>query len=424
MKDHQKRVHFQSKLNAELSDLSVSSLQREYMYQIATGGETMNKKMLAFSPTRFVVVIALVVLALATTAFALTRPAVLDWLLGNDQPSPQLEATAQTVIAENTIDEITVRINSVVYDGEQLAFSYELENEHPTMPVLIANHSTALVDGQQMNVFGTNDPSNPHMVPSPHLDVLPVRRNPAVGGGFISVGDVAKGKVSCEMTFSVYSPEKQFAVLLTPDSMQGNPEAYSGSTREEVEDSLNTLKGFQNAIFIDEAQLSDEQWLSEGYTVILPDGMLYDLPETSHLKEVSQIKITFDFDASVAFSCDFSNTEDVALEDCTLHVERFRLSSLETGFDLWLIPQENTEEAAQQLADKYGSYELTDGQGTPVQYSVMDYTSTPEPSVQQLHGQWVCRYSCTMPGLQQFPESVGVTAGGCELIRFDLMIEE
>lgn len=425
MKDVKWRKQIEQTLNAELSGLSTSSLQRDRLYHNAIGGERMKKKGNIRVPSRIAAIVTLIMIALATTASALTRPAVLNWLLGNNPASSQLESTTQTVIGENAADGVTVRMTSVVYDGENLAFSYELENDHSTMPVLVAADPTVRIDGKEASMwYCTADPYSPQMVPSPHLDVLPVKRNPAVGGGIIGIGEVAKDNVTCEMTFVVYKPENKFAIMLLPDSMQANVESYTSDARAEAEDSLNTLKSFQNAFFAEEIDLANDQWLAAGYTVIHENGMLYDLPENSHLNEVSKIKVTFEFDASMAFSCDFAETDDIALADATLHIERFRLSSLETRIDLWLIPQENTKEAARDLAEKYGAYTLVDEQGEAVQYSEMDHMADITPYVTQMNGQWVCRYRSKMPGLLQFPESVGFTAGDEELIRFDLMIVE
>lgn len=91
------------------------------------------------------------------------------------------------------------------------------------MPVLIAANPTMRIDGKAATMSCcTADPFTPQMVPSPHLDVLPVQRNPAVGGGMVYVDDASKDTVLCEMTFGVYQPEHQFAIFLDPDSMQAN----------------------------------------------------------------------------------------------------------------------------------------------------------------------------------------------------------
>lgn len=371
MEDFKDKQIVQRVIDNSLSGIQDDPWMAQQVLRIAheKEGKRMNKKTFGRSPSKLVILVLTLVLVFTTTAFALTRPAVLSWLTGNAPVSSQLESTAQTVFGENSVDGITVRMTSLVFDGEKLAFSYELENDQPDMPVLIAANPMMSFDGKEVQMmYCTADPYAPQMVPSPHLDVLPVKRNPVVGGGEVYVRDITKGKVTCEMTFVVYKPENKFAVALLPDSMQANVESYTGDARAEAEDSLNTLKSFRNAIFATEADLVNEQWLAEGYTVIDGSGMLYDLPEKSHLTEVSQITVPFEFDASVAFTCEFADIDDIALEDATLHVEQFRLSSLETRIDLWLIPQENTEKAARFLAEKYGEYALANEQGEGVQY--------------------------------------------------------
>lgn len=420
MEERKERQIIQRVFETSLSGLQPDPYLAQRVLNIAHEKNMPPKKAGRRTSTLVVVALALV-LVFAATAFALSRPAVLNWLTGNAPVSTQLEATVQTVIGENVLDGITVRMTSMVYDGQKLAFAYELENDQPAMPVLIAVNPTMRIDGKAVEIaYCTADPSAPQMVPSPHLDVLPVQRNPAVGGGVVCVGDAAPKQILCEMTFVVYKPEKQFAIFLEPDSMQANAESYTGDERAEAEDSLNTLRSFRNAAFVPEADIANQ----EGYTVINGSGQLYDLPENSHLTEVSQIRVTFSFDASVAFACDFAGTNDSELTDAALHVEKFRLSSLETSVDLWLIPQENTEKAARDLAGKYGAYMLADEQGAAVQYSEMDYMADDQPDVKQINGQWVCRYQSEMPGLLRFPESVCFIAGGQELLRFDLVIDE
>lgn len=402
-------------------DTCLSGLQEDPTLAQRILAHTTSQKKPARRPSALAAFALVLVLLFAATAFALTRPAVLQWLTGHAPASPQLEATAQSVLGENTADGITVRVNSIVYDGQKLAFAYEVENAQPATPVLVAVNPTMYIDGKAAEITScTADSSTPQMVPSPHLDVLPVQRNPAVGGGVVRVGDAAGDQVPCEISFVVYQPAQKFAIYLEPDSMQANAESYSGEARAEAEDSLHTLQSFQNAAFIQDPDHASEQ----GDTVINGSGQLYELPERSHLTEVSQIKVSFSFDASVAFACDFAGIDDQALADATLHVNRFRLSSLETNMDLWLIPRQNTEKAAFALAQAYGPYTLTDEQGQPVQYSQMDFMADDQPSVMQINGQWVCRYQSEQPGLLRFPESVGFTAGGKELIRFDLVIEE
>lgn len=427
MKDRKDRQIIRRAFETCLSGLGEDPCLARRVLNIAHGKEEKNMKKNMPGKHFPGAVAAVLVLALvfATTAIALTRPAVLRWLTGDAPVSPQLEATAQEVIGESTADGITVRMTGLVFDGKKLAFTYELENQQPELPVLVAADPTLSIDGKEVQMlYCTADPYTPQMVPSPHLDVLPVKRNPVMGGCEAYVSDGADGIAACEMTFVVYKPENRFAVVLQPDSMQANAATFTGDARAEAEDSLNTLKSFRNAVFATEADLADEQWLADHYTVIDGSGMLYELPENSHLIEASRIKVSFSFDASAAFAREIAHTDDVALADATLHVEQLRLSSLETHLDLWLLPQENSKKAALALADRYGAYTLNDEQGNAVQYSEMDHVAEVRPYVTQIDGRWVCRYLSQMPGLLRFPESVSFNAGGAELIRFDLAIEE
>lgn len=420
MKENDNKQIVQRVFALSLSDVREDPCLAQRVLRIAREKEKRHMKY-----ARALALALVLALVFATTAYALTRPRVLEWLLGDHPASRQLTATVQDVLSEKTEKGITVRIGSVVFDGKSLAFSYEVENAAPDMPVLVAAQRTVLVDGKEADLLHcTAFYSAPQMVPSPHLDVLPVKRNPAVGGGYISMTEAPEGWTECEVTFAIYAPKNKFAVVLSSDSMQANAESYTGDARLEALDSLNTLKSFQNVIFVEEADLTDAAWLAHEYTVIDGSGRLYGSLDNSCLQEIARIGMTFSFDAEAVFSCDFSRTDDVMLEECTVHVEAFRLSSLETYLNLWLIPRENTEQAARDVAEKYGAYMLTDERGQTVEYSEMDYMASFAPRVTQRDGRWMCQYQSTMPGLLRFPESVRITAGDTELIRFDLGTEE
>ena len=385
----------------------------------------MHHKHTRIAPLRAIAAVTLLVMALSATALAVSRPDVLNWLLGSDPASEPLQSAVQTVLGEGTADGVTVCVTNVVYDGENLVFSYEAENADPASPVFVAAQPVVLLNGHEAYMqHCTADPSMPQLVPSPHLDVLPVRRNPAAGGGVISAGAVTGDRITCEMTFSVCRPENGLAIFLHPDSMQANIDSYTGDARAEAEDSLRTLQSYQQAHFVDASDFADPQWLAGGYTVIDGSGMLLDLPENSCLRESAQITVSFSFDASSAFLFDASGMSDIQLPDCTLHVERFRFSPLETCVDISLIPTENTRAAASALAETYDDFALLGDDSAPVVYSSMDYMAGFAPSVRQVKGQWICRYQAELPGLAQFPYSIAFAAGGAELFRLDLPAAE
>lgn len=375
-------------------------------------------------PSLRAILIGVLLLALmSTTAFALTRPAVLDWLLAAGSPaSPELETSAQEVHAEASADGITARITGVVYDGRQLAFSYEVENAAPTQPVLVALDYTFTVDGQKATLPPVTDTPDTHLVPSPHLDVLPAKRNPVTGGDWSQVlTQPLDGLVNCEMTFIVYRPKKDFAILISPDSMLRDATVTDPSTLAEIADSRTTLESFTNAILIEDDAQDAEFWSAQGYTVLGQSGRPYYsvLDPRSNLVEATRIPVRFTFDADKAIFYDFSGTSH-QLDDCTAEAITFRLSALTTYIHVYLVPTENSEAAAHALADQYGAVALTDENGAPVEYSGMDYCYSPSPDVICKDGQWLCRYLLDMPGLLHFPQSIRFTVQTGNLLHFDL----
>ena len=364
---------------------------------------------------RAVIIAVLIVLALSSTAYAITRSAVLDWLLGAmGYGSTELENTAQTVHAEATADGVTIRITGAVYDGSQLAISYEAENAAPDLPVFIALDSQMTVGGQPHTLPHPFYTYNVRMVPSPHLDVLPAQRNP-IAGGFLSgtLPNTFHGETACEVTFIVYEPEEKFAVVIPPNDWMLDPN-IAGDAKAEAKDSLVTLESFRNAVIV-----SSEADIPVGFTPVDHSGSLLHDIENSLLKEAAHITVTFTFDADNAIAYDFSGAQHV-FSDCTADIASFRLTPLHTYIDLRLIPLENTKDAALALADKYGAFMLVDEYGQPVQYSDMDALYGFTPYVTCMDGQWICRYLSDLPGLLAFPASVGFITDCGEQLRFPL----
>ena len=100
-----------------------------------------------------------------------------------------------------------------------------------------------------------------------------------------------------------------------------------------------------------------------------------------------------------------------------MRILSFRLSPLTTNVDIVLIPKENTEDAAKALVQKYGPMNLTDAQGIPIEYAEMDSIYENRPWASQYDGQWRCRYLIQMPGLREWPDSVGLTVKTGDLLR-------
>ena len=352
-----------------------------------------------------------------TVAYAVTRPAILNWLLGYGEANYALERSVQTVLAENSADHITARINGVVYDGYQFAFSYELENDQADQPVLVTVDSGALLNGQtvELNV----SMYDPKIVPDPRVDVLPVRRNPTDGGGWsLPIHQALHGEVTCEILFHVYRPIKGFAVVSDPEDGIYHLNAYDADVQAEILDSWNTLRSFKNTLIADNADSDPEKWSQDGYTAIDSSGMI--LGGEWNMRETARIPVTFHFNADTAIFYDFSHTEDIDLSDCTLHIRRLRFSPLTTIVDISLIPRENTQAAAQALVKRYGPIDLLDENGAPLIYSDMGYEFSPLPFATEHWGDngcWACTYSMEMPGLKAWPECIGLITDQGELLR-------
>ena len=383
---------------------------------------------------RVVLIAALILAALCTAAFALTRPAVIDWLLTPNSPaSDQLTSTAQEIRSESTADGVTIRLTGVVYDGTQLAFSYEAEVADPTQPALVLLDTYLTVAGQPVGVpHYVSNTGDARLIPSPHLDVLPVRRNPFPSGGWSNtIGTPLTGTVSGEAHFSVWRPEKGYAVLLDSDFYD---ESIDGEYRAELDDALSTLRGFpgvlladgsEDIVFFDDHEDDAELLAAQGYTVLGQSGRAIfpvDDPRC-HVVQTARITVPFTFDADRAFRCDFSGTT-FTLPEGAARMEQLLLTPLTTRLHIQILPTENTEAAACALADAFGPFTLTDEAGQPVVYSEMDSMYSMHPSVSCKDGQWFVQYREELPGLQAFPRSIGFTVATGELLRFDLPAAE
>lgn len=393
------------------------SRMQSMIRSLPTAKEVSAMKHRSFRSAAIILIIAAI---MTTSAFALSRPAVLDWLLGAGPASELLTDTVQTVFGETAADGITARVTSAVFDGSTLVFAYELENANPAQAALVAIDPYIRIENEDVWLLHTSaSPHSPTLVPSPHLDVLPVQRNPVRGGGETSqVPASLTGKLDCELTLRIYRPRKAFAYMISPDSMLAAPEALDPASRAEAEDALNTLGSISNLVIVPPGKADPAQWTAAGYS-LLGD---VDGAASAHLTETACMTLRFSIDASQAVFHDFSGLPDVHREDCTVQVDQLRLSPLETSGHLLLLPAENSEEAAHALKQTHGNVYLTDGEGRPVEYSSMDYLSD-LPRVKLRDGQWVYELSWDMPGLLHFPDCIRIMTDDGELLRLDLSAE-
>ncbi len=358
-------------------------------------------------PKRLILFAALILMALTTTAYAVSRPAVLDWLLGFSPAGDALTQTVQEIRAEAKADGIAIRVTSLVWDGSQFAVAYEAEAEEPTQAALFRLEPVFTIGGREAAFPSYLEPEM-HIVPSTRLDLAPVQRNPVAQGQWSGAIEGLSGQTECALTFRIYRPEKAFVFLIGPEDDLRRIDEQEADYQADLRDRMNCLQSLRNAIIPDADQQDEAYWIAQGYTV-----------GGENLCETAAVTVRFTFDADRVQTRDYSGVADIALKDATVHIARFRLSPLVTNLDVRLIPQENTQEAAQALANRYGEGMLTDGNGEPVIYSDMDSLSDETPYVTCMDGQWVCRYVMELPGLEVFPEAVAFRTQAGELLRFE-----
>ena len=152
-------------------------------------------------------------------------------------------------------------------------------------------------------------------------------------------------------------------------------------------------------------------------------GKTWDEAPLYNMRETARIPVKFTFNTSSAIVYDFSDTDDIALDDCTLRIHHLRFSPLTTIVDISLLPKENTQEAAQELVKRYGAIDLADGSGEPLNYSSMDYEFSPNPWATE-HWKdnecWACTYMIEMPGLQEWPDSISLVTEQGEILSLKI----
>ena len=361
---------------------------------------------------------AALLLALTSVAYAVTRPQVLDWLLGSSPSGTWLESAAQTVQGSASVDGVNVTVTGLVYDGERLAFSYEASVDDPTSAAFVAMDDAIILNGKSAPLT-TISTADYHMVPSPRLDILPVRRNPILAGGWSGRLSELAGTVEAEVTFLIGRTERGLVIMDEWGELSADLSLVADEdARAEEQDRRDAISALTNAMVV---QDNPDAWADDGYTLIDPSGhLLLDSEEANpHLFE-TRLTVRFSFNADKPVVYDFSDVQDSTLRDATVRVETFRLSPLSTRVLVYLVPSEPTEEAARQLSETYGAAMLTDERGNEIEYASMDYLSSELPTVVKTGDQWICRYDIDMPGMQALPRSIGLTVESGDLVRFDL----
>lgn len=361
--------------------------------------------------TRLRVCLSLLLCAvlLGGIACAASGYGVFRFLLGNAQPGDALRSLSQTLGQSAMADHIQITLTDLIYDGRSLALSYDVENLMPAQAAMVRLEGLTL-NGQPAAILYEDET---HLVPSLHRDELPVRRNPLLGGLTTSVLPAFSGQVTGEITFAILRPKVGFAIISDDLCESADLSAYSAEQLPDILDQRAAALALENAVIIPESAASSYA----DYAQLEPSfGLLSDAEDT--LTETARVTIRFTFSAAQSARYDLRPAEDIRLADCTARIDTLWVSPLAVEATVYLLPQENTQAAAQSLAARYGEMTLLDADGQELAYADMDYLSGNQPDVVCLNKQqWVCRYMISMPGVEALPESVTLQAAGGVIAR-------
>ncbi|MBR6442398.1 MAG: hypothetical protein IKS46_01815 [Clostridia bacterium] len=119
---------------------------------------------------------------------------------------------------------------------------------------------------------------------------------------------------------------------------------------------------------------------------------------------------------ATAETFDFSDLDDSVLPDGILRIYRLSFSAEDTVIDIRLFPEENCREAAEAMAERYGSLELVDGQGSTLAVATAD-NGQPEVRTDDWEAErWACCYTVRAAGMDSVPESIGIMTRQGEIL--------
>lgn len=382
---------------------------------------------------RFTAVLAALMLVLTSVAYAVSRPQVLDWLINRDAAVPLwLEEAAQTVDAKASADGVNVSVDSLVYDGNWLMFSFDVLADDLTEALLIDMDNTISLNGEPARMFNLLT-GGTYMLPKPGLINAGEQRNLFQLSSSIFDVPSFSGVIEAEITFRIYRPEKGIVLVDEEGHLTGDlPANYGEAYRAMHVESREAVAAMTNVTVIEG---DPEPWKAEGYTPVDihgwliaerdENGRLLETPADLHLTEtVLTLSFTFSGDACTVY--DFSGVEVPRLRDAWVHVKTFRFSPLTCQADVYLIPyindtHVNVEHDSYLMYKEYGNAVLTDENGQELSYSDPYWHSGGMHCfIDKEDDEWCVRYSFTLPGLETLPESIGLTTKEGDLVRFSL----
>lgn len=399
---------FRKALKQRLDRVTFPPEGRLALRQTIEGEKPMKKKWSA----GLILVFALI--AVGLTALALSHAGLLRYLLGNPEvASKSLSGMIQPLELQKEEEGVRVRLTGASYDGEKLALSWVTENTRPDSPVILSIQSVS-ANGQRVypNFSDLDESWRPLLF---GLQEEGFDRN-AVSGGMIGLvdGPPLSGKVEMALEIAVSRPA---GPLVVADEILFDKKDDDEGMREYRRETRALLEGSGMTIASKE-ELDPEAWLKKGYTPVdagggvLEEGAAIPGGSTQHIykqamKESAVISLRFTLDADRGLAQVRNlvpERGDIKLKDCSVRINRFRLSPLTTRLDIDLIPHDKSLESALILQERYGSISPTAGKKN-LDFADMEFESS--GARRQLpDGSWAYHVDMLFPGLNSFPDSV------------------
>ena len=386
-------------------------------------------------------VIALaLLLALMGAAYAAARLGIIEYLIGRQEPTRELSRYAQKLRVRDEADGIAVTVTGAVYDGNELALAYEVENLSPENLAMLRIHSVTLGGQTADPIFAVM--GHDSWIPSAFgMQELSFSRNPVQGGMKCKVlSQPLNGQQEVVIRVVIQRPSRPLVVvdesLLEP--LEAMEDEVQRAERKVMLDGISAC-----GVPIADGGHQDPQWWHDrGYGVLDRSGAFY-WPEIQfeegmseadhdammeearqlwsqevHMEETAEMVLRFFIDADkglenrkeYAFLGEGRQTGEATLLDCTLRLNQFTMTPLSTRLAFDMIPLENTQEAAQALRGTYGWLDLRDANGQELAWADMEYAASNGDLHQDEQGQWLVQWDWTLPGVAAFPQEIHITA--------------
>jgi len=386
---------FRQALKLGLEGVRFPEEGRRHVLERIKGEQPMKKKLSTG------LILAFALLTLALTAFAVSQTGLLNYLVGgSEKASPELKDSLQVIDAAAEHDQIRLSITGAVYDGEKLALSWEAENLKPENPVMLSLASVTAAGEPVRPIFSSLDESWLPLLfglQEEGFDRL------KASGGMIGLmpSESMSGQMPVEVRLIIWRPAGPMVIVDEGLYPQENDDQDMRAYRVEKM-ALAEASGLEIA---PQDQLDPGSWAKKGYVPLDADGSL--LAGEAFTQDTGALSLRFTLDADRALAVVHSPAEDqqeITLEDCTVRINRLRLTPLTTRVDIDLIPHDGTAESALILQERYGSIIPTE-KGEKLDFADMEFEDS-RVRREISGGTWSYHVAALYPGLDSFPEEV------------------